>query len=142
MMRRRTCFRGGNSLGLARQRRMRTQRVVQHSPALDHDLGLLQRIKDLSVQALIPEFSVEAFAVAVLPGTSRLNVQRPPVPSSPSHCLTSFATNSGTLSERRCSGTPRESITSASASITSYLPSLLANSLASSVHSYSAKNTM
>src|SRR5208283_5937403 len=58
------------------QRRMRPYRVVMHSPLLDHHLGLLQRVEDLSVQALIPELAVEAFTVPVLPGTAGLDVQR------------------------------------------------------------------
>src|SRR5271154_6017773 len=56
---------------------MRPLRVVFHAPLFDHDLRLLQRIEDFPVQAFIPQLSVEALAVAVLPRTSRLDVQRP-----------------------------------------------------------------
>ena len=67
-------------------------------------------VKNLSVQAFIPQLPVEAFAVAVLPRTSRLDVIASPCPTfcqliaAPS----SFATNSVPLSERmfsRTSGT-------------------------------------
>ena len=58
------------------ERAKRPFRVVFHSPFFDHDLRLLQGIKNLSVQALIPQLPVEAFAIAVLPRTSSLDVQR------------------------------------------------------------------
>src|SRR3990172_8660277 len=51
--------------------------VVLHPPPLDHDLRFLQRVEDLSIQALVPQFPVKAPAVAVLPRTARLDVQRP-----------------------------------------------------------------
>src|SRR5271168_258676 len=57
--------------------RVRALRVVFHAPLLDHYLCLLQRVENFPVQAFIPQFSVEALAVAVLPRTSRLDVQRP-----------------------------------------------------------------
>src|SRR5271163_3725613 len=50
--------------------------VVFHPPLLDHDLCLLQRVKDLSIQAFIPQLPIEALAVTVLPGTTRLDIQR------------------------------------------------------------------
>src|SRR5271168_1083995 len=59
------------------ERRVRPLRVVFHAPLLDHYLCLLQRVENFPVQAFIPQFSVEALAVAVLPRTSRLDVQRP-----------------------------------------------------------------
>jgi hypothetical protein len=40
------------------QRRVGTLCVVFHPPLFDHDLCLLQRVKDLSVQAFIPQFPV------------------------------------------------------------------------------------
>src|ERR1700684_646289 len=61
-----------------------------------------------------------------------------PLPTLASHSLSSFATNSGPLSERMFSGIPRNSITSASASITSYLPSLLATRIARHSRVYSS----
>ena len=59
------------------QRRVRTPGVVLHSPLLDHDLRLLQRIENLPVQALVPQLPVKALAVPVLPRTARFDVQRP-----------------------------------------------------------------
>src|SRR5271156_1271487 len=58
------------------QCRVRPPCVVLHSPLLDHDLCLLQRVKDLSIQAFIPQLPIEALAVTVLPGTTRLDIQR------------------------------------------------------------------
>jgi hypothetical protein len=43
-------------------------------PDFDHDLGLLQCVEDLAVQQLVAQLSVEAFAIAILPRTSRLDV--------------------------------------------------------------------
>jgi hypothetical protein len=51
--------------------------LIFHAPFLDHDRRLLQRIKNLSIQALIAQLPVETFAVAVLPRTPRSDVQRP-----------------------------------------------------------------
>ena len=61
-----------------------------------------------------------------------------PVPTFASHFRSSSATNSGPSSERMFSGTPRNSITSASASITSNLPSLLATRIAKHSRAYSS----
>src|SRR5271170_5289659 len=66
----------GCEVGFAPQGRVRPFPVVFHAPFFDHDLRLLQRVKNLSVQAFIPQLPVEAFAVAVLPRTSRFDVQR------------------------------------------------------------------
>ena len=44
------------------------------SPALDDDLGLLQRVKDFTIEQFITELRVEAFTVAVLPRTAWLDV--------------------------------------------------------------------
>jgi hypothetical protein len=44
-----------------------------HPPLLDHDLCLSQRIENLSVQAFVPRLPVEAFTVAILPGTPRFD---------------------------------------------------------------------
>jgi hypothetical protein len=52
---------------------VRPLRVVLHAPLLDHYLCLLQRVENFPVQAFIPQLSVEALAVAVLPRTSRLD---------------------------------------------------------------------
>ena len=58
------------------ERRVWSPRVVFHPPSFDHDLRLLQRVKDFSVQTLISQLAIEAFAVAVLPGTSWLDIER------------------------------------------------------------------
>ena len=55
---------------------MRSDRVVVLAPLLDEDGGLLQAVEDLTVQAFVAQFAVEALAVAVLPRTSRLDVGR------------------------------------------------------------------
>jgi hypothetical protein len=91
-------------------------RVVFDPPPFNHDLRLLERVKDFSVQALIPQLPVEALAVAVLPRTARLDVQRsgPHIPQPlPQFLRDEF----WTLSERMFSGIPRHNITSANASI-------------------------
>jgi hypothetical protein len=46
---------------------MRPNGVVVPSPGLDDDLGFTQRIEDLSVEQFVPQTSIEAFNVAVLP---------------------------------------------------------------------------
>src|SRR5271167_3553683 len=72
---------------------MRPPRVVFHSPFLDHDLRLSQRVENLSVQAFIPQLPVEALAVTVLPRTARLDVEcsrsqiSQPLPKFPGHEL-------------------------------------------------------
>jgi hypothetical protein len=63
-------------------------RVVFHAPFFNHDLRLLQRVKNLSVQVFIAQPPVEAFAVAVLPRTSRLDVQASPYQPLPATALT------------------------------------------------------
>jgi hypothetical protein len=55
---------------------VRPYRVVVPTPALDDHLRFLQGVEDLSFQQLIPELRVEALAIAVLPGATRLNVSR------------------------------------------------------------------
>src|SRR5713101_546078 len=59
------------------QRRVRPLRVVFHPPPLRQNLCLLQRVKDLAVQELIAQLSVETLTVPVLPWTPRFDVQRP-----------------------------------------------------------------
>ena len=97
--------------------RMRSDRVVVNPPAFGQDLHLLQRVKDLSVQELISELRIEALAVAVLPGTSGFDIERL-CTSIRKPFSQVFATNSGPLSDRICSGRPFITMTSASASIT------------------------
>src|ERR671912_1193787 len=47
--------------------RVRPDRIVVPAPCLDDDLGLLERVEDLAVEQLVPEFRVKALDVAVLP---------------------------------------------------------------------------
>src|SRR5256886_10652087 len=54
--------------------RLRHDRVVVASPALDDDLGLAQSVEDLAVEQLIAQASVEALDVAVLPRAAPLDV--------------------------------------------------------------------
>jgi hypothetical protein len=49
--------------------------IVLDPPLLDDYLRLLQGIKDFSIQAFIPQLSVEALAVAVLPRASAFDVK-------------------------------------------------------------------
>ena len=55
---------------------MRTRRVVMVAPVFDHDLGLGERVEDLSVQKLIAELGVEALAISVFPWATRFDVER------------------------------------------------------------------
>ena len=55
---------------------MWSDRVVVLAPLLNDDGGLLQAVEDLSVEQFITQFSVEGFAVAVLPWASGCDVQR------------------------------------------------------------------
>src|SRR6267154_959547 len=81
--------------------------VVVNSPPFRQHPDLLYRIEDFAVQELVPQLRIEGLAVPVFA----------PVPAS--HFRSPLATNSGPLSERRCSGTPFIiTITSASASMT------------------------
>ena len=50
--------------------------VVMVPPSFDNNLGFPQRVEYLSVEQFISHSPVEAFAVSVLPGRSRLNVSR------------------------------------------------------------------
>jgi hypothetical protein len=53
---------------------MRPNGVVVPSPGLDDDLGFTQRIEDLSVEQFVPQTSIEAFNVAVLPRAAWFDV--------------------------------------------------------------------
>ena len=53
---------------------MRSFGVVVFPPLFDQDLSLAQAVEDLTVQKLVAEPGVEAFAVSVLPGAARLDV--------------------------------------------------------------------
>ena len=51
-------------------RRMVPDGVVMDTPALDHDLRLLEQVEDLTVEQLVAQLAVERFAVAALPWLS------------------------------------------------------------------------
>ncbi len=51
--------------------------IVVLAPGLDHDLGLTSIDKPLPVQALVTQFTVEAFYKAILPWTAWLDEVRP-----------------------------------------------------------------
>lgn len=55
---------------------VRPHRVVVLAPALDDDLGLLERVEDLAVEQLVAKLAVEAFIVVVLSWTPWLDVER------------------------------------------------------------------
>jgi hypothetical protein len=61
-------------------------RVVKLPTLLNQHLGFLQRIENLPIQTLVPQFPIKGFAVSVLPRTSRLDEQRF-VPTDASHCF-------------------------------------------------------
>ena len=46
---------------------MRSLRVVVVTPVFEHDLSFTQRVEYFTIQQLIAQLAVEAFAVAVLP---------------------------------------------------------------------------
>jgi len=48
-------------------------RVVLTAPALDEDLGFVQRIEEFPVQQLIPQLPVKGLDIPVLPRTARLD---------------------------------------------------------------------
>jgi hypothetical protein len=51
-------------------------RVVLIAPLLDDDLSFLEAVKDLLVEAFVAQLAVEGFAIAVLPRTAWLDVER------------------------------------------------------------------
>ena len=57
------------------QRTMRAVGVVVPTPTFNEHLRLVQRIKQFSVQQLIPKLSVKGFDIAILPETTPLNEQ-------------------------------------------------------------------
>ena len=61
---------------LVTERPVGSQGVVVPPPALDHDLCLLERIEDLTIEQLIPEPGIEALDEAVLPRTARSDLSR------------------------------------------------------------------
>src|SRR3982751_1649496 len=57
------------------QGRVRSNPVGMIAPSPDHDLSLFEAGEDLPLQARVPEFPIEALAVAVLPRAAWGNVQ-------------------------------------------------------------------
>jgi hypothetical protein len=55
---------------------VRPERIVFQPPFFNQHLGLLQGIEDLAVEPVIPEFTIEALVVTVLPGTTRKAVDQ------------------------------------------------------------------
>jgi hypothetical protein len=53
---------------------VRTHGVVVSPPGFDHDLGLIEGVEDLSIEQLVTQLTVEALAITILPGASRLDV--------------------------------------------------------------------
>ena len=50
--------------------------VVVAAPLPNDSFGLLQAVEDFSIQKLITQLAVEAFAVAILSGAAGLDVKR------------------------------------------------------------------
>jgi len=44
-------------------------------PLADDDLNLLEAVEDLAIEQFVAKLAIEAFAIAVLPGTSRFDVK-------------------------------------------------------------------
>ncbi len=92
--------------------------VVLVSPLLREHLHLPEGIKDLPVQELIPQLAIEALYVPVLPRATWPDEEGLDTHPRWSHERTALAVNSGPLSERRCSGTPRSTMRSPRQSMT------------------------
>ena len=67
---------GPRRRGPITQRRVWPPRVVFLPPLFHHHLCLLQGVKDLSIQAFIPQLPIETLTVSVLPRAARCDVQR------------------------------------------------------------------
>lgn len=59
------------------KRAIRPPPVVLVPPTLDQNLGILQCVEDLPVQEFIPQLTVEALEVSVLPWAVRRDEQGP-----------------------------------------------------------------
>ena len=55
---------------------MRSDGIVVPSPVLDQHFRLSKCREDFAVQEFVPQFRVQAFAIAILPRTSRFDVKR------------------------------------------------------------------
>jgi hypothetical protein len=56
---------------------VRPERVVEHAPSLDDDLGFSECVEQLTVEQFVSEFAVERLAVAVLSGAAGRDIERP-----------------------------------------------------------------
>ncbi len=96
---------------------MRSDGVVVDPPPYRQDLHLFERKEDLASEELIRSLKLNLLQKAFsqgLPGS----MESVFAPVSANHFRRSFATNSGPLSERICSGTPCNTIKSGSDPIT------------------------
>src|SRR5918993_4458229 len=82
------------------QGRVRPDAIVVVTPCADHDLRLPQAVEDLPLETLVLELAIKAFAVSVLPGAARLDVQalgaelcQPPTESLGDHLRAVVAAN-------------------------------------------------
>src|SRR3546814_6851445 len=57
------------------QAAVRTGAIIVFTPPTSDDAHLLQAVEDLAIEQFITQASVEAFDVAVLPGTARFDVK-------------------------------------------------------------------
>ena len=101
---------------------MGSDTIIMSPPTLDDDPGLLERIENLAVEQFVAHSGVEALDVTVRPANmGPIHVcffgltpgwpgamEAVFAPTAWIHCRTALATNSGPLSERMYSGTPRK----------------------------------
>ena len=67
-------FRGWRPIS---QGAVRSSGVVLDAPLFDEDLGLVERVEDLTVKQFVAQFLVEAPALSVFPRIARLDVRGP-----------------------------------------------------------------
>lgn len=58
------------------ERTVRADVVVVMAPLFDQDLCFLEAVEDFLIRAFVTQFAIERFAVTVLPGVARLDVER------------------------------------------------------------------
>jgi hypothetical protein len=69
------------------------------APLLDEDLDFLEAVEDFTIEQLVPQLAVEAFAIAVLPRAAGLDIES--FGATPANQLrTTLAVISGPLSNR------------------------------------------
>ena len=57
--------------------------IVMPAPGFDDDLGFFEGVKDLSIEQLVSQTSVEAFVISVLPWATRFDKGGPNVAGFP-----------------------------------------------------------